>query len=99
MSLAAVTLYNIGGGIHLYGRPIVALGMSSMSQRPIAWMISAYPIVELYQYVLSLLLSEAFKVGLAQGPFIQLIVNKGEPRCLDLDLVGFSFVIRQFPQT
>ena len=46
------------------------------------------------QYVLSLLLSEAFKIGPARGSLIQLFVNKGEPSCLDLDLVDFSFVIR-----
>ena len=36
LSLATVTLSNIGGGIYSYGRPIVALGMSSMRQRPTA---------------------------------------------------------------
>ena len=73
--------------------------MSSMCQRPTAWMIFAYPIVELHQYVLSLLLSEAFKIGPTQGPFIQLTVDEGELSFLDLDLTGFSSVIRQFPQT
>ena len=63
--MVMVTLPNIGDGIHLHGRPIVALGMSSMCQRPAAWMIFAYPIVEFYQYVLSLLLSEVFKIRLA----------------------------------
>ena len=63
MSLAAITFPNIGGGIYPHGWPIVALGMSSMCQRPAAWMIFAYPIVEFCQYVLSLLLSEAFKIG------------------------------------
>ena len=57
-------------------------------------MISAYPIMKFCQYVLSLLLSEVFKVGPAQGPFIQLTVNEGEPSYLDLDLLGFSSVIR-----
>ena len=95
--MAAVTLPNIGGCIHTHGGSIVALGMSSMCQCPTAWVIFAYPIMELCQYVLSLLVSEAFKVGLAQGPFIQLIVNKGESSYLDLDLVGFSSIIRQFP--
>ena len=62
-SLATVTLPNIGGGNHPHGRPIVALGMSSMCQRPATWMIFAYLIVEFYQYVLSLLSSETFKIG------------------------------------
>ena len=63
MSLAVVTLPKIGSDIHPHGRLIVTLGMSSMCQRPAAWMISAYPIVEFYQYVLSLLLSKTFKIG------------------------------------
>ena len=41
LSLAAVTLSNIGSGICTHGRPIVALGMSSMCQRPAAWVIAA----------------------------------------------------------
>ena len=92
-----VTFSNIGGGIHPHARPIVDLSMGSMCQCLAAWMISAYPIVELYQYVLSLLLSETFKIGPARGPLIQLTVNEGERSCLDFDLVLFSFVIRQFP--
>ena len=62
--MAAVTLFNMGGGIHTHGRQIVALGMSSMCQRPTAWMVSAYSIVELCQYVLSLLMSKEFKLGI-----------------------------------
>ena len=73
----------------MHGQPIIALGMSSMFQRPTTWMIPAYPVMEFCQHVLSLLLSKAFKVGPAQGQFIQLAVNKGEPSYLDLDLVGF----------
>ena len=44
LSLAAVTLPNIGGGVHPHGWLIVALGMNCMCQRSIAWMISAYPV-------------------------------------------------------
>ena len=62
MSLAVLALPNIGGDIHPHGRPMVALGMSFMCQRLAAWMISTYPFVEFCQYVLSLLLSEAFKI-------------------------------------
>ena len=54
----------------MHGWPIVAMGMGSMGQRPTAWMISAYPIMEFYQYILSLLVSEPLKVGPVQGPFI-----------------------------
>ena len=97
--MAAVTFLDIGGGIHPHGRLIVALGMSSMCQHPAAWMISAYVIVEFFQYVLSLLLSEAFKIRLARGPFIQLTVNEGEPSRLDLDFAGFRSAIRKFPRT
>ena len=57
-------------------------------------MIPAFPFVEFVQYVLSLLLSEEFKIESAQGPLIQLTVNEGEPRCLGLNFVGFSSVIR-----
>ena len=56
-------LSNMSGGIYPHGRPIVVLGMSSMLQRPAAWMISAYPIMEFCQYVLSLLVSETLKIG------------------------------------
>ena len=97
--MAAVTFLDIGSGIHQHGRLIVALGMSSMCQHPAAWMISAYVIVEFFQYVLSLLLSEAFKIGLAQGPFKQLTVNEGELSRLDLDLASFHSTIRKFPRT
>ena len=38
-----------------------------------------------------------FEIGSTQGLFIQLAVNEGEPSCLDLDLVGFSSIIWQFP--
>ena len=68
-----------------------------MGQHPTAWMISAYPIREFSQYVLSLLLSKAFKVGPAQGPFIQLIVNKGEPGCLDLETIGLLLCYSVIP--
>ena len=70
MSLATVTPSNIVDSIHTHGRPIVALGMSSMCQRPTTWMIFAYPIMEFCQYVLSLLVSEAHKIGPAQGLLI-----------------------------
>ena len=53
-----------------YGWLIVALGMSSMSQRLAAWMVSAYSIMELCQYILSMLVSKAFKIGPNQGPHI-----------------------------
>ena len=95
--MAAITFSNIGGDIYQHGQLVVALGVGSMCQCPAAWMISAYPIVEFCQYVLSMLLSEAFKIGPAQGPLIHLTINEGEPSCLDLDLVGLSFVIQQFP--
>ena len=55
--------------------------------------------MEFCQYVLSLLVSEAFKIGPAQGLFIYLSVNEGELSCIDLDFMGFSSVIRQFPRT
>ena len=97
--MAAITFSNIGGDIHSHGQPVVALGVGFMCQCFAAWMISAYPIMEFYQYVLSMLLSEAFKIGFAQGRLIQLTVNKGELSCLDLDLVGFGSVIRQLPRT
>ena len=97
--MAAITFSNIGGGIHPHGRPIVALGVGFICQCLAAWMIFAYPIMEFCQYVLSLLLSEEFKIGSAQGPLIQLTVNEGELSYLDLNLVGFSYVIWQFPQT
>ena len=74
--MATVTLSNIGGDIHPHGQPIVALGVGSMYQCPATWMIFAYPVVEFYQYVLSLLLSETFKIQPAQGSFIQLTVNE-----------------------
>ena len=63
MSLVAVRPSNIGSGIHTHGRQIVALGMSSMRQRPTTWMISSFPIMEFCPYVLSLLVSEALKIG------------------------------------
>ena len=91
--MAAITLSNIGCGIYPHGRPVITLGMGSMCQCPAAWMVSAYPFMEFCQYVLSLLLSETFKIEPAQGPLIHLTVNEGEPSCLDLDLVGFSSVI------
>ena len=46
--MAAVTLSNITGDINTHGRLVVTLGMSSMCQRPTAWVISAYPIMEFY---------------------------------------------------
>ena len=61
--MATVTPSNIGGDIHTHGRSIVSLGISSMSQRPVAWMISAYPIMEFCQYELSLVVSEALMIG------------------------------------
>ena len=94
--LAVITFSNIGGGIYPHGWPIVAFGVGFMCQCPTAWMISTYPIMELCQYVLSLLLSETFKIGPAQGPLIQLTVNEGELSSLDLDLVGLGSVIRHF---
>ena len=66
----SVTLPDIGDCICAHGWLIVALGMGFMGQRPIAWMISVYPVMELCQYILSLLVSEALKVGPVQGPFI-----------------------------
>ena len=98
MSLVAVTLPDIGDCICAHGWLIVALGMSSMGQCPVAWMISTYPIMEFCQYILSLLVSKALKVGLVQGPFILLTIHEGEPSRLDLDLVCFSSIIRKFSQ-
>ena len=60
--MAAITFSNIGDDICSHGRPVVALGVGSMCQCLVAWMITAYPIVEFDQYVLSLLLSEAFNI-------------------------------------
>ena len=70
LSLEAVALPDIGNCIYAHGRPIVDLGMSSMGQHLTTWMIPAYPIMDFCQYILSLLISEALKVGPIQGPFI-----------------------------
>ena len=60
--MATITLPNIGGDIYAHGWLLIALGVGSVGQRPAAWMISAYPIIELYQDILPLLMSEALKV-------------------------------------
>ena len=70
LSLVVVTLPDIGDCICSHGWPIVALGVGSVGQRPVAWMIFAYPIMELYQDILSLLVSEALKIWPVQGPLI-----------------------------
>ena len=62
LSLAAVTLPDISNCICEHGWPIVALGVGFMGQRLAAWMIYAYPIMELCQNILPLFVSEALKV-------------------------------------
>ena len=94
MLLAAITFSNIRGGVNPHGLPVIDLGVGSMCQCSAAGMIPAYPIVEFGQYTLSLLLSEAFQIGSAQGSFILLFVNEREPSCLGCDLAGFCSVIR-----
>ena len=63
LSLVAITFSNVGGDIRSHGRLVVTLGMGPMCQCPVAWVISAYPFMKFRQYVISLLLSEAFKIG------------------------------------
>ena len=92
--MVAITFSNVVGDICSHGRPVVTLGIGPMCQWLAAWVVFAYAFMKFCKYVLPLLLSEAFKIGYAQGSLIQLFVNQGESCYLDLDLVGLSFVIR-----
>ena len=65
--MAPITFSNVGGDIYLHGRPVVTLAMGPMCQCPVTWVVSAYPFMKFCQYVLSLLLSETFKIRPAWG--------------------------------